>query len=585
MSRAKQWRRTWLAGALAIACGGPEAEEESDVGAGDQATGMVGTSTGATGSTSGSTAAADESSGGGEDDDSEESGTVPDETDGIALDLDGAPTHSRFVRLTHAQWEASVQDLLGLELEVALSADFIGDAPTGKFSNNEDRLVVVDSLWSDYQRAAETLAATFATDATALAHVTQGSRDEAAFIERFGLRAFRRPLGADEMARFSALFAAAPDLIDSGDPFVDGVQLVVETMLQSPHFIYRVELGSGGERLSGYELATKLSLLLRGTIPDESLLAAARDGKLDTDEGLADVVDALMDTPEATRTLAQFYRELLRIDRYGAIVKSPDVFPFYDESLNAEFLAADLRFFEHLVGADLGLRDLLLSTTGFVSERTAPLYGISGAGAALEPVELGPSRTGFFTRAGFLALNGTLHHPDPIHRGVDIVREILCFDLGPPPVVIPPLPPPQTGQTNRERVNAHTGPDTCGASCHGQIINPVGFAFENFDAIGSERLLDNGLPVETSGALRLPDGEVTFQNAPELMQHLAESAQVHACHARHVAEFVLARALGEEDRARTLALMDESLQGHSLRALVRKLLLDPAFTTRNEASP
>lgn len=589
---AKKWSSqwlTWIASALLVACGSSEPSEDAGPGGLEETSDEGGLSTGDVTLTSGSTSAGEESSSGSaaaeESGEGDESGPSPPATGGISGGFDGDPTHSRFVRLTHAQWEASVRDLLGLEVGRELSSAFIGDAPAGTFSNNERSLVVVDSLWSDYQRAAETLAASVVDDATALAHVTHGVRDGAAFIEAFGRRAFRRPLTISELERFTTLFAAASSLLGSGDPFADGVQVVLEAMLQSPHFVYRAELGAPGERLSGYELATKISLLLRGTMPDDALLAAAEQGELDTDEGVAEVAEALLETPEAARTLARFYRELLRIDRYESIIKSPEVFPNYDTAVNTELLAADVLFFEHLVADELGLRDLLLSTTGFVNERTAPLYGLSHPGAELQPVDLGPSRTGFFTRAGFLALNGTLHHPDPIHRGVDVVREIMCFPLGPPPVVIPPLPPPQTGQTNRERVEAHTGPGTCGSSCHAQIINPVGFAFENFDAIGSERALDNGLPVDTSGALSLSDGVMMFEDAPELMRILAESEQAHACYAQHVTEFVLARALTEDDRAQALTLMDESKQGRSFKELVMMTIASPSFTTRNEASP
>src|SRR4051812_16090063 len=162
------------------------------------------------------------------------SGSVPGAgsgTAGLGLPLDGHPIFSQFVRLTHQQWENSVQDLLRLDAAPGLSESFTGDPPEGIFSNNERSLLVTPNLSLDYQRAAEQLAESVARDARALTRL-DGFGDPASFIARLGWRSYRRPLSADEQQRYLALFAQGPMVFGSGDDFADGAQLVIEAMLQ-----------------------------------------------------------------------------------------------------------------------------------------------------------------------------------------------------------------------------------------------------------------------------------------------------------------------------------------------------------------
>src|SRR5262245_58471035 len=185
---------------------------------------------------------------------------------GYDIPLDGLPINSHYVRLTHQQWENSVRDLLKLAAAPGLSAMFTSDPPNGVFSNNELRLFVTSTLWSDYQRAAEDLAKRVSADAQARTAIG-ATGDAATFIRTFGRRAYRRPLEAAEQQRYEALFASAPTLYTGGDAFANGVELVIRAMLQSPHFVYRTELGTNEAPLSGYEVASKLSFLLRDPAP------------------------------------------------------------------------------------------------------------------------------------------------------------------------------------------------------------------------------------------------------------------------------------------------------------------------------
>ena len=436
-------------------------------------------------------------------------GSVGGGPSGYNIPLNGVPIRSHFVRLTHQQWENSVRDLLKLTAAPGLSATFAGDPPNGTFSNNERALFVTSNHRTDYERAAEDLARRVATNAQARTAIG-ASGNAANFIRAFGRRAFRRPLEAAEQQRYEALFASAATLYTSGDAFANGVELVVRAMLQSPYFLYRTELGTDGTPLSSFEIASKLSFLLRDTIPDDALLDAAERNELGTPEAVTQRAQTMLDAPEALPVLARYHSELFGLFRYDTIDKDPTAFPTYNTAMNADFMEADRLFFNGLFQQGQGLREILTSTVAFVNAATAPLYGVSASGSGFTQVTLGPERPGFLTRLGFLAFNANLREPDPIHRGVEISHRVLCSDLAPPNGEIPPLPAAMPGQTNRERVTAHTGQGEC-AGCHVSIINPLGFAFENFDAIGRIRTMDNGKPVNTADVYELATGPVAVQ--------------------------------------------------------------------------
>ena len=498
---------------------------------------------------------------------------------GYNIALGGAPIHSHFVRLTHQQWENSVRDLLKLAAVPGLSTAFTTDPPEGTFSNNERALYVTSGLRGDYERAAEDLAKRVSGNAQALAAVAGGT-NAATFVRTFGRRAYRRPLDAAEQQRYEALFASAATLYTSGDAFANGVERVIRAMLQSPHFLYRAELGADDAPLTSWEIASKLSFLLRDTTPDDALLDSAERGELSTPEGVAARAQTLVDSPTAVPVLARYHAELFGLGRFETIDKDRTAFPNYTQALNQDFMAADRMFFDSVFQNGQGLREILTSTVGFVSAQTAPLYGVSASGSGLTQVTLGPERPGFFTRLGFLAYNANLRDTDPIHRGVDISHRLLCSTLAPPPdIVIEPLPAQVPGQTTRERVTAHTGVGTCGEGCHSTIINPLGFAFENFDAIGALRSMDNGKLVDTGDSYELATGTISYAGAPELMANLADSPEAQACYARDLAEYALARDVDEADRPLVNELSGSGAIG-STKAMLLAVIRSPRFSTR-----
>jgi len=255
--------------------------------------------------------------------------------------------------------------------------------------------------------------------------------------------------------------------------------------------------------------------LLLDTTPSDALLDAAAAGKLDSIEALEETARRMLNDPRARDVMRDFHGQLYRVD--SPWPTSSAALPEY-ATLHAELVESSYRFFDDVFNQDHGLREIFTSDRGFVGPRLAPIYGITPLPSAIEARALGASRIGYFMQVPFLLLNGSDGDPDSIHRGAAVLERVLCVTVGAPlPIVtIPPLAP---NQTNRQRISALT--DSCGFGCHRDHINPLGFAFENFDGIGQERQTDNHLPVDTSGRYPFAEGVKDFANAKELMTILA----------------------------------------------------------------
>jgi hypothetical protein len=472
--------------------------------------------------------------------------------------LPGAMTH--FVRLTHRQYDNTVRDLLGIT--EGPSAAFLGDTAVGGFTNNADQLQVNDRLARDYRRAAEQIGDDLVADPARLATLVgcDPAPDAEAcareFIATFGRRAFRRPVTDEEIAAYVAIYNAGNGLYASGSAFEQGIGLVVEAMLQSPSFLYRVELSAPAEgsqlvALDGWEIAARLSFMLWNSTPDDTLLAAAESGELATTEGIEMHARRLLADPRAADPIADFHSQWLHMDRYGNIAKDTDQFPAFDVQTPASMAAETTEFFRRTILDERGTyADLMTSRTTSVDARLAGIYGLQGEfGDTFVPVELDPAtRSGFLTQPGFLAANAYFAESSPIHRGVFIQRQVLCTVIpDPPPGVDLELPPADDSiRTTRQRVELHTSPEQC-SNCH-DLINAPGFAFENFDALGSIRALDNGEPVNTAATFLGPDGEMmTFTDSVDLIGQLSESETAKRCYLTQWFRYASARQEGDQD--------------------------------------
>jgi hypothetical protein len=500
----------------------------------------------------------------------------------------------RFARLTHTQWENSVRDLLRLDSVSGLSETFPADARTAGFlfDNHELSLEVDQVLSGAYASAAEALAQRVAGDPTALERLlppdTGNERERArAFVEIFGERAFRRALERDEVETFAGLFELGRNAYDDSSGFVAGVRISLEAFLRSPFFLYRVEAStepSGASiPLSDYEVAQRLSYVFLNSMPDDALLEAARQGKLREPGEVRVQALRLISRASARAAVLGFVGQLFDFEKYEAISPSQSFYPDVTDDFAEDVLTSSRLFIEDLVVAQAGtFQALMTSNQAFVNDALARVYGVSGDfGADFVKVRLPEDeRRGIFNQLGFLAANSTSVNPDPIHRGVFIATRVLCLGIAAPPDGVPPLPPIENG-TNREIVANHTESSPVCRACHAQLINPLGFPFENYDASGAYRTTDNGEPVDASSAPFIDGAPLPVENAVELAEALGQSPQAHECFASHLLEYTFGRTSKRPDDALVTSLTEASLGGAPILELLVRIAQSPAFMTRS----
>ena len=495
------------------------------------------------------------------------------------INLDGTPKYYRVVRLTNSQWASAVKTVLTIP-SGGLESNFENPVSiTGKFTNNELSLSLDSRNWSDFQSASETLAAQVTATDAALAKVYSGT-DAAGFITTVGRRAFRRPLTSAEQTAYMGLYTQGTSLTGSQSMFTKGASMVIRALLQSPNFLFRTELGAKGAALNGYEMAAKLSLWLRGTGPDDKTLdMAAGTGKLDTADGAAALATTMLGESTASTVMRQFHGEWLHLDDYSLISKTGVA--AYSEALNPELQEASYRFVDNIFSQGLGLKDILQSTTGFYGPMMAKLYGLSAPASGYTQVDLGAKRPGYFSQVPYLTLNGFNGDPNSILRGVTLNLDVVCSKLGPPAAVIPPIPALLPGQTNRQRIDLLTG--SCGMTCHNDMINPLGFAFEHFDGLGQWRDTENGgLTLDTTGSYTFADGSVkTWTDNVGLMQVLANQSQTHTCFAMKIASYGMQRDLvvGDMPMLNTMTSASMASTTSSEKQMIVQLVRNDAFRT------
>lgn len=349
------------------------------------------------------------------------------------------------------------------------------------------------------------------------------------FIAEFLPRAYRHPVTQDEQAEMKAVFAEGERL---GGDFAGGVRAVVEVALQSPDFLFLIETGTGdvtngAVALTGYESAAKLAYFITGSPPDDQLRAASAQGALSADT-LEDEARRLLGSPASRERLRRYYVDLLRL---GSTNPNPEL--GFTAELNALELEETGRFVEDITFDGAGtFRALLTEPSTWVNEPLAQLYGLPGvSGTEFRKVALDPTqRGGILTQAAFLSVgrHGGAETA-PVQRALGVLRKMLCYEVPPPPADVSimvelPLPTPAT---MRQRLSHATQYREC-QECHA-IIDPVGFAFEHYDALGKWRDTDSGLPVDASGALTKTDAAGSFADAVELAQRIAESDDAKAC--------------------------------------------------------
>jgi hypothetical protein len=507
---------------------------------------------------------------------------------------------TRVARLNHAQYQSTLRELLGIDDPPGDT--FAPDALDGFDFDTTVDYAVDARLGPQYREAAEALATRAASEVEIFGYIvpcdTADAGCKAEFIAAFGQRAFRRPLSSDEQGRFEALFDQGAALVGSGDAFADGVELVVESMLQSPQFLYRTELSNeldaeGNIGLDDWEMASRLSYFLWNGMPDDELFQAAAEGTLTTTAGLRTQARRLLADERAIGKLLSFHEQAWQFGKLARIAPDRNEYPEVPEDLGSRAAEGGRLFVANVVTEGGGFTELLTAPYAFADDTLAPLYGQAVDGSFTR-IELDPAeRQGFLMQVGFLAANAHAVKTDPIHRGLFIVRNLLCKNVPDPDAAFTQMGLPETDtppRTTREEVALLTGtnddPDpmreaVCGV-CH-SLINPAGFAFENFDAVGQHRTTENDVEVDASGEL-IVDGEARiFSNGVELANLIASSAEGRACYATKLRSFAFGHDVAPDDPsfAQTVLELNGTLD------LAEAIALSSSFRVRvpNEVAP
>jgi Protein of unknown function (DUF1592)/Protein of unknown function (DUF1588)/Protein of unknown function (DUF1585) len=384
-------------------------------------------------------------------------------------------------------------------------------------------------------------------------------------------------------------------LLGGTDAFATGAELVLQFFLQSPYFIYRMELGDqvANNRipLNDYEAATKLSYALTNTIPDDALLAAAAQNKVANPTDLATQAARLIATPAALAAVEHFHFQMYRLGVYDGVVKDPKVYPQFTTSTGPALRQENLLFLDWVFNNGKGVSDIYTSPVSFVNNLLAPTYGLQGTfTSAFQQVTLDPmQRGGLLTQLGFLAAEATSNDVDTIHRGVFVNQRVLCVVLPPPSPLARPLPVNTANLPDRIRVDSFTGKGTCAETCHAKLLNPPGFAFEHYDSIGAYRTSDQGQPINSADSYPFSDGTQNFNDAIDFGKDLAKTQQTHGCYVQNWATYLYARAVADtatgilstEDAPTIDYLAQESLtQGLPVKDLVLSISTNDNFLAR-----
>lgn len=462
-----------------------------------------------------------------------------------------APRATPLRLLTRAEYRNSLRDLFGSDLPEVVQ-DFPKEPLVLGFDNNADVGRVTEQGVARYLEAAETLSAYMVKNKKAL--LSNCAVEDAVcgrdFVSRLGRKVFRRGLTSEEQTRFNTLFEQTL----SNENFDTALEWTLAALLQSPQWLYRFETGQPSDRrgtykLTGTELASKLSYFLWASAPDEQLLQAAESGVLDTAEGLRAQAQRLLADPRAEGNFERFFSLWLNLDVVATTEKNLTVFPEYKPELAQAWRTSLSLYIKNVWRFQRGFNALFTSNTLYANNQMS-LYGAGPQTAEFQAMTMSSQeRPGILAQPGLLARLAGPDQSSPIRRGIFVLDHVLCQPPPPPPgnaAIVPPALNPDV--TTRERFAQHASDDTC-KQCH-RLIDPVGFGFEQYDGLGRFRTEEHGKPIDPSGAIvtsREKGLTGPFENLTALTERLSQSRQAQDCMASNWMRFALGRADGPAD--------------------------------------
>lgn len=488
-------------------------------------------------------------------------------------------------RLSQGEYNNTLRDVFGYTDADWVKITFPGEiARRGAYENYSDALtmneatlaVIVQKSFdvADQLVAPERIAQTLVTPCV------PGAIDPVcadAMVQHYGYRLYRRPLSEAEVTGYSGLFAQGLTLGLSGEQALAGV---LASLIHAPGTLYIEQLGAadpaGGYTLGPYEVAAVLAYGLTGSSPAADLLDRAGAGALSTQAGIQTEIETLIASPAGQEHLREFLRQWLGYDRALHAAKSAEVYPI-EAGLTASMVEEDRLLIESTLAAGQGITSLLTNPNQFVNASLAAHYGMDATGLTEDQFVQRPRTqgAGYLTSGAFLTKFATSDSSSPTQRGVFVLQNLLCRELGQPPPVVPEIVPPSGEITTRQRYEEVHGVDEC-APCHSRM-DPIGFAFENFDGVGRYRTQEVGQPIDASGkALDLAGA--MFNGPEELISLLVQAPQTHQCVSAQLASFVFGLTVQDGLCVAPAASYATTEQGFS--AVLSQVAAAPTLTRR-----
>ena len=521
-------------------------------------------------------------------------------------------------RLNNFEYDNTVNDLLGLQQNIAQTT-FIADEVGGNgFDNEADVLTMTDAEFTQYFNAANTLVAQVFANPALVANIvtcTPASATDAAclntVINSFGPLAYRRPLFADEVTRFQGLAASS---VTNGTDFNGSVQQIITMMLSSAPFLYRMEFDANPASttphpVAPYELASRLSYLLWSSMPDATLFADAASGAIVTDDTLQAELARMIVSPKAQNFVSSFAGQWFGTRALQNWIVTPSAFPKWSAALAQAYIQEELLYFNEFLNGDYNWTQFLTAPVNFVNGTSAAVYSVNSPTAAaatqgIPPTQttmtkimnLDPNRVGFLGLGGFLTQTSFSYRTVPTLRGKFVLADLLGEVVPAPPAGVPaldtsaPTDPSVQEENVRTILLAHRMLGASCNTCHSRL-DPIGLGMDNFDGIGMYRTAyGNQQAIISAG--ELPDGTM-FTTVNQLAQILSSGSRLQETLAFATQQFMtyaLSRPLdlssitpltGNDTPYLTQIQTAWATQNYAVKPLLQDVLLNQTFRMRH----
>ncbi|MCB0363119.1 MAG: DUF1592 domain-containing protein, partial [Bdellovibrionales bacterium] len=449
-------------------------------------------------------------------------------------------------RLTALEYNNVVRDLFSLSGDFSSNFSKPSSGSAGFRTESSVQNISAEIVLDFYNGSMSVVEALFALNPNPLlGQCTSGNACAKNILGDLAFRAFRRPLTEDELIKIFSLYESEFQVNNS---FEDGLKVAVQGILMSPQFIFRTfdnsTVVSDSTRLTDYELASRLSFFIWGSIPDRELMELAASQKLSSPEVLNEQARRMLKDPKSSYLASEFGYQWAGLKQFESTELDVDRFPEWSEETKRSMKQETLKFLNYVLRNDLSVMEIVSANYTFVDSRVAQIYGISGVSKTdFEKVDLGEDRLGLLSQPAILAMNSLGNHTSPVRRGKWILQNILCDAPPPPPENVLPLPVPDVGELYgesqiRKRMEQHRAQGSTCYSCH-NTMDPIGLTFENFDSMGYFRTkYVDGKSVDASGSL--PTGEY-FQNSAEMTNFLIKDKRFPTCFTAKLASFAQGR--------------------------------------------